>query len=73
MSMELVERAMTDLFSAMDKYENSNRQIIQTVSQQTEKMTQINQQVGQRLGIQGGSAAGQATLPTSSAAKGFLE
>ncbi len=70
MSMELVERAMNDLFSAMDKYENSNRQIIQTVSQQTQKMTQINQQVGQRLGIEGGSA--KAELP-SSAAKGFLE
>ncbi|MNE69920.1 hypothetical protein D3C80_1656770 [compost metagenome] len=70
MSMELVERAMSDLFSAMDKYENSNRQIIQTVSQQTQKMTQINQQVGQRLGIQ--QKASQTELP-SSAAKGFLE
>ncbi len=72
MSMELVERAMSDLFSAMDKYENSNRQIIQTVSQQTEKMTQINQKVGQRLGIGAGSGASQAELPAS-AAKGFLD
>jgi uncharacterized protein YaaN involved in tellurite resistance len=70
MSMELVERAMADLFSAMDKYENSNRQIIQTVSQQTEKMTQINQQVGQRLGIQAGASAPEIPAPE---AKSFLE
>jgi len=72
MSMELIERAMTDLFSAMDKYENSNRLIIQTATQQTEKMTQINQQVGQRLGIQAPSSNNSNTLP-STATKGFLE
>ncbi|ANE46917.1 tellurium resistance protein [Paenibacillus swuensis] len=70
MSMEMVDRAMSDLFSAMDKYENSNRQIIQTVSDQTVKMTQINQKIGDRLGIKPGSAP---TVEAPTSAKGFLE
>ncbi|CAM4396895.1 toxic anion resistance protein [Paenibacillus tarimensis] len=70
MSMELVERAMGDLFSAMDKYENSNRQIIQTVSEQTSKMQEINQQVGKRLGLKSGSPNPELE---SAAARSFLD
>ncbi|MDI4644728.1 toxic anion resistance protein [Cohnella hashimotonis] len=75
MSLELVERAMSDLFQAMDKYENSNRQIIQTVSAQTAKMTEINQKVGQRIGIEAGERVDRSSAATiqEPAAKGFLE
>ncbi|THF84539.1 toxic anion resistance protein [Cohnella fermenti] len=76
MSLELVERAMADLFQAMDKYENSNRQIIQTVSEQTVKMTEINQKVGERIGLQPGNQTKASTPPAAfpePTAKGFLE
>ncbi|GGN98961.1 toxic anion resistance protein [Saccharibacillus kuerlensis] len=58
MQMEAVERAMGDLFSAMDLYEQSNRTIIQSATEQTGRMTEINKQMHSRLGLMQGSPEG---------------
>ena len=58
MQLEAVERAMGDLFTAMDLYEQSNRTIIKSATEQTGRMTEINKQMHDRLGLmQGGSSA----------------
>jgi uncharacterized protein YaaN involved in tellurite resistance len=57
MQMDVINQAIGDLFTAMDLYEQSNRSIIQTASDHTEKMTAINKQLNQRLGITGTQAA----------------
>ncbi|NGZ74862.1 toxic anion resistance protein [Saccharibacillus alkalitolerans] len=58
MQMEAVERAMGDLFTAMDLYEQSNRTIIQSATEQTGRMTEINQRMHDRLGLMQGSSGG---------------
>ncbi len=58
MQLEAVERAMGDLFTAMDLYEQSNRTIIKSATEQTGRMTEINKQMHDRLGLmQGGASA----------------
>lgn len=58
MQLEAVERAMGDLFTAMDLYEQSNRTIIKSATEQTGRMTEINQKMNERLGLmQGGGAS----------------
>ena len=58
MQLEAVERAMGDLFTAMDLYEQSNRTIIKSATEQTGRMTEINKKMNDRLGLMqsGGSA-----------------
>lgn len=56
LQLDSIERGISDLFTAMDLFEQSNRTIIQTANEQNKRLVQINQQVGQRLGL---SAAGQ--------------
>ncbi len=51
MQLEAVERAMGDLFAAMDMYEQSNRTIIQSATEQTGRMTEINKKMHDRLGL----------------------
>ncbi|CAM3497904.1 MULTISPECIES: toxic anion resistance protein [Saccharibacillus] len=58
MQLEAVERAMGDLFTAMDLYEQSNRTIIKSATEQTGRMTEINQKMNDRLGLMQGSGAG---------------
>ncbi|QDH22291.1 toxic anion resistance protein [Saccharibacillus brassicae] len=66
MQLEAVERAMGDLFTAMDLYEQSNRTIIKSATEQTGRMTEINQKMNDRLGLMQGSGAG--SEPTQVAA-----
>ncbi|MCQ4086659.1 toxic anion resistance protein [Saccharibacillus sp. JS10] len=64
MQLEAVERAMGDLFSAMDLYEQSNRSIIQSATEQTGRMTEINKKMNDRLGLMqsgGGSEPARVT------------
>ncbi|CAM4147129.1 toxic anion resistance protein [Saccharibacillus endophyticus] len=59
MQLEAVERAMGDLFTAMDLYEQSNRTIIKSATEQTGRMTEINKKMNDRLGLmQSGGSAG---------------
>ncbi|OWA34349.1 tellurium resistance protein [Saccharibacillus sp. O16] len=51
MQLEAVERAMGDLFAAMDMYEQSNRTIIKSATEQTGRMTEINKRMNDRLGL----------------------
>ncbi|MEJ8306567.1 toxic anion resistance protein [Saccharibacillus sacchari] len=51
MQLEAVERAMGDLFTAMDLYEQSNRTIIKSATEQTGRMTEINKKMNDRLGL----------------------
>ncbi|WP_270165729.1 toxic anion resistance protein [Paenibacillus sp. SYP-B4298] len=71
MQMESVDRAMSDLYTALDLYEQSNRSIIQSANEHTKRMTDINQQLSQRLGLTQGNTASlpSAEQPLSS----FLE
>ncbi|MFD1773778.1 toxic anion resistance protein [Paenibacillus rhizophilus] len=50
MSMEAVNQAIGDLMSALDTSEQSNRRIIESCQDYTNKMTAINTQLGNRLG-----------------------
>ncbi|PWV94400.1 uncharacterized protein YaaN involved in tellurite resistance [Paenibacillus cellulosilyticus] len=50
MSMEAVNRAITDLMAAIDLSEQSNRRIIDSCNDYTNKMTTINTQLANRLG-----------------------
>lgn len=59
MQMESINRAMSDLFAAMDLYEQSNRTIIQTATEHTSRMTEINKQLNDRLGLKQGAQQGQ--------------
>jgi uncharacterized protein YaaN involved in tellurite resistance len=74
MQMDVINQAIGDLFSAMDMYEQSNRTIIQTAGEHTEKMTAINKQLNQRLGIT--ASGSQSALPNqqqSQPLSSFLE
>lgn len=63
MSMEQINQAMNDLTSAITRCEESNRTIINSATEQTARMSEINKQLGQRLGLQpGSSAAGQPSI-----------
>ncbi len=64
MSMEQINQAMNDLTSAINRCEESNRTIIASATEQTNRLQEINKQMGQRLGLQPGStsAAPQAML-----------
>jgi len=64
MSMEAVNRAITDLMAAIDLSEQSNRRIIDSCNDYTNKMTTINTQLANRLG-HGADAA--PALPSSPA------
>jgi uncharacterized protein YaaN involved in tellurite resistance len=55
MSLEKINQAMTDLTAAMDMYEQSNRTIIQTSTEHTARMTEINKKLTERLGLKKGS------------------
>ncbi|MWC27817.1 toxic anion resistance protein [Paenibacillus sp. MMS18-CY102] len=50
MSMEAVNRAIGDLMAAIDLSEQSNRRIIDSCNDYTNKMTSINTQLANRLG-----------------------
>ncbi|MWV45725.1 tellurium resistance protein [Paenibacillus sp. HJL G12] len=70
--MDSVNRAMSDLFAAIDLYEQSNRTIIQTATEHTAKMTEINKQLTQRLGLMPGNKPAQ-QLNTPASVSSFLE
>lgn len=52
MSMEKVNQAVADLTAAMDMYEQSNRTIIQTATDHTTRMAEINKKFSERLGLE---------------------
>ncbi|MDU7476673.1 MAG: toxic anion resistance protein [Paenibacillus macerans] len=58
LQMESIDRAMTDLFTAIDLYEQSNRTIIQTATEQTKHLSDINSKLHNRLGLMPGNNAG---------------
>jgi uncharacterized protein YaaN involved in tellurite resistance len=55
MQFESIERGISDLFAAMDLFEQSNRSIIQTANEQNKRLGEINQRLGQRLGMNPGT------------------
>lgn len=57
LQMESIDRAMTDLFTAIDLYEQSNRTIIQTATEQTKHLSDINSKLHNRLGLMPGNNA----------------
>ncbi|SDF71868.1 Uncharacterized conserved protein YaaN involved in tellurite resistance [Fontibacillus panacisegetis] len=57
LQIESIERGISDLFAAMDLFEQSNRTIIQTASEQNKRLGAINQQMGQRIGLNAGAKA----------------
>ncbi|MFB5268460.1 toxic anion resistance protein [Paenibacillus enshidis] len=70
--LESIDRAMSDLFSAMDQYEQSNRIIIQSATEHTKRLHEINQQVHNRLGLMPGNS-GKTDAINSSGSTGFLD
>lgn len=64
LQMESVDRAMTDLFTVIDLYEQSNRSIIQSASEQTKRLSEINSKVHNRLGLMPANQPNN-QLPTS--------
>ncbi|GAB6992100.1 toxic anion resistance protein [Paenibacillus pini] len=74
LQMDSVNRAMTDLFSAIDMYEQSNRTIIQSATEHTRRMTDINQQLTQKLGLMPGNTPAPAPeLNAQKAVASYLE
>lgn len=64
LQMDSINRAMTDLFSAMDLYEQSNRTIIQSATEHTKRLGEINQQMHTRLGLMpGNKSANELNVP----------
>lgn len=57
LQLQSIERGISDLFAAMDLFEQSNRTIIQTASEQNKRLGEINKQLGQRLGLNQGTIA----------------
>lgn len=51
LQMESIDRAMSDLFTAIDLYEQSNRTIIQSATEHTKRLGDINQQMHNKLGL----------------------
>lgn len=70
MSLEKINQAVADLTAAMDMYEQSNRTIIQTSTEHTARMSEINKKLSERLGLKPGS---QPEALKSPAAASFLE
>ncbi|MBP2000836.1 uncharacterized protein YaaN involved in tellurite resistance [Paenibacillus shirakamiensis] len=65
LQLESINRATTDLFSAIDLYEQSNRTIIQSATEHTKRLAQINEQMHNRLGLMPSNKAGQGSeVPT---------
>ena len=71
MQMDSINRAMSDLMAAMDMYEQSNRTIIQTATEHTAHMTQLNKQLNDRLGIMPGNVKNDSK--STSAISSFLD
>lgn len=70
LQIDSIERGISDLFAAMDLFEQSNRTIIQTAGEQNKRLGEINQKMGQRLGL---NANGQEKPEPKSAEFGLLE
>jgi uncharacterized protein YaaN involved in tellurite resistance len=51
LQMDSIERGMTDLFTALDLFEQSNRTIIQSATEHTKRLGSISQQMTERLGL----------------------
>ncbi|WP_028544490.1 toxic anion resistance protein [Paenibacillus taiwanensis] len=51
LELDSINRAMSDLFAAMDAYEQSNRTIIQTATEHTARMSESNHKLSERLGL----------------------
>lgn len=60
--MELVDRVMADLNAALDRYERSNREIVRSLSEQTDRMSRLNRETGRRLGLEVAESAERAVL-----------
>ncbi|APO44124.1 toxic anion resistance protein [Paenibacillus sp. FSL H7-0942] len=75
MSLEAVNQAMGDLMSALDLSEQSNRRIIESCNDYTNKMTTLNAKMSDRLGLEGPKAAAipEKNKPDSSALGSFLD
>ncbi|MET1168362.1 tellurium resistance protein, partial [Bacillus velezensis] len=70
-----VNQAMGDLMSALDLSEQSNRRIIESCNDYTNKMTTLNAKMSDRLGLEGPKAAAipEKNKPDSSALGSFLD
>ncbi|WP_339269646.1 toxic anion resistance protein [Paenibacillus sp. FSL W8-0187] len=66
--LESIDRAMTDLFTAIDLYEQSNRSIIQSASEHTKRLSEINGKMHDRLGLMPGNKPNQQLEPKTSEA-----
>ncbi|AKG33362.1 toxic anion resistance protein [Paenibacillus durus] len=55
MEMESIDRAMSDLFTAIDLYEQSNRTIIKSATEHTKRLSDLNKQFHNRLGLISGN------------------
>nr|WP_239696801.1 toxic anion resistance protein [Paenibacillus oryzisoli] len=55
LQMDSIERGMTDLFAALDLFEQSNRTIIQSATEHTQRLGNISQQMTQKLGLTPGN------------------
>jgi uncharacterized protein YaaN involved in tellurite resistance len=55
LQMESIERGMTDLFTALDLFEQSNRTIIQSATEHTKRLGSISQKMTERLGLMPGN------------------
>jgi uncharacterized protein YaaN involved in tellurite resistance len=72
MSLESVNTAIADLMAAIDSSEQSNRKIIESCNDYTNKMTTINAQMSSRLGLNEG-AKPAAAIPQSTVASEMSE
>lgn len=72
LQMESIDRAMTDLFTAIDMYEQSNQSIIQSATDHTQRLGEINKQMHQRLGLMPGNTPSP-ELKAPAAYGGLLE
>ncbi|WP_240418249.1 toxic anion resistance protein [Paenibacillus periandrae] len=73
LQMDVINQAIGDLFTAMDLYEQSNRSIIQTATEHTSKMTEINKTLNQRLGLNPGGQASIQNQQQNQSLSSFLE
>ncbi|GGD87219.1 toxic anion resistance protein [Paenibacillus nasutitermitis] len=74
MSMESVNQAIGDLMAAIDASEQSNRRIIDSCNDYTNRMTTINGQLSDRLGLnQGETSQGNREIAVSKDVSSFLE
>ncbi|WP_046227608.1 toxic anion resistance protein [Paenibacillus dauci] len=68
MSLESVNQAISDLMSALDTSERSNREIISSCQDYTAKLSTINEQMTRRLGLEKAEASSGSSAALNSSA-----